>query len=146
MASRSDTETARDAELESLRGRIAALEEEVIERTARANAAVAAAEDRTYWLDRWRVDLNALMRRPGAGRVRALLRGLRLVYRKARELREELPGVTAAEREAAEPAAAGSSRGEMTASDFSRSVAPDRLAATPVTDVLLARAGGGVVE
>jgi SAM-dependent methyltransferase len=146
MASRSDTETGRDAEVESLRARIAALEEEVIERTARANAAVAAAEDRTYWLDRWRVDLNALMRRPGAGRVRALLRGLRLVYRKARELREELPGVTAAEREAAEPAAAGSSRGEMTASDFSRSVAPDRLAATPVTDVLLARAGGGVVE
>src|SRR3954447_13575246 len=118
MASRSDTETGRDAEVESLRARIAALEEEVIERTARANAAVAAAEDRAYWLDRWRVDLNALMRRPGAGRVRALLRGLRLVVRKAREVREELPGVTAAERHAAEPAAEGSSAGGLAASDF----------------------------
>src|SRR3954464_7108417 len=143
MASRSDTETGRDAEVESLRARIAALEEEVIERTARANAAVAAAEDRTYWLDRWRVDLNALMRRPGAGRVRALLRGLRLVYRKARELREELPGVTAAERQAGEPATSSSSEG-LAASDFSRSVVPDRLAATPVTDMLLERAGEGV--
>jgi SAM-dependent methyltransferase len=145
MAGRSDTETARDAELESLRARIAALEEEVIERTARANAAVAAAEDRAYWLDRWRVDLNALMRRPGAGRIRALLRGLRLVYRKARELREELPGATTAERLAAEPAASPSSGG-LAGSDFSRSVVPDRLAATPVTDVLLERAGEGVVE
>src|SRR3954467_11939892 len=137
MASRSDTETGRDAEVESLRARIAALEEEVIERTSRANAAVAAAEDRAYWLDRWRVDLNALMRRPAAGRVRALLRGLRLVYRKAREVRDELPRATAAEREAAEPAAAGTG---PAATDFSRSVPPDRLAATGVTDLLLARA------
>jgi SAM-dependent methyltransferase len=145
MASRSDTETGRDAELESLRARIAALEDEVIERTARANAAVAAAEDRAYWLDRWRVDLNALMRRPAAGRVRALLRGLRLVYRKLREVREELPGVTAAERQAAEPAASSSPEG-LAGSDFSRSVPPDRLASTAVTDMLLERAGDGVVE
>ena len=145
MASRSDTETGQDPELESLRARIAALEDEVIERTARANAAVAAAEDRAYWLDRWRVDLNALMRHPAAGRVRALLRGLRLVYRKVREVREELPGVTAAERQAAEPAASVSRKG-LAASDFSRSVPPDRLASTAVTDVLLERAGEGVVE
>ena len=38
---------------------------------ARANAAVAAAQERAYWLERWHLDLNALMRRPGAARVRA---------------------------------------------------------------------------
>src|SRR3954464_204242 len=131
MASKPDTETARYAELESLRARIAALEDEVIERTARANAAVAAAEDRSYWLDRWRVDLNALMRRPGAGRVRALLRGLRLVYPKVGEGGGGRPRGTAAERQPAEPATSSSSEG-LAASDFSRSVVPDRLAATPV--------------
>ena len=50
------------------------LEREQHERTARANAALAAAQDRTYWLDRWHVDLNALMRRPVAGGSRAALR------------------------------------------------------------------------
>jgi hypothetical protein len=50
-------------ELEALRARVAELEDELHERTARANAAVAAAQERSYWLDRFRVDLNALMRR-----------------------------------------------------------------------------------
>src|SRR3954468_14970624 len=92
------------SELETLRARIESLEQELIERTERANAAVAAAEDRVYWLDRWRGDLNKLMRHPAARRVQALLRGLRVVYRKAREVRDELPRATAAERQAAEPA------------------------------------------
>lgn len=86
MASRSDTETGRDAEVESLRARIAALEDEVIERTARANAAVAAAEDRAYWLDRWHLDLNALMRRPGAAQARGAIRAVRAVVRFLRRM------------------------------------------------------------
>jgi len=54
------------AELEQLRARVAELERELADRTARANAAVAAAQDRLYWVDRWRVDLDDLMqRRPG---------------------------------------------------------------------------------
>ena len=53
-------------ELEALRARVEELERELGERTARANAAVAAAQDRSYWLDRLRIDLNALMRRPAA--------------------------------------------------------------------------------
>jgi hypothetical protein len=51
-------------ELETLRARVDELERELNERTARANAAIAAAQDRSYWLDRFRVDLNTLMRRP----------------------------------------------------------------------------------
>jgi hypothetical protein len=63
------------------RDRLEALERERIEQAARTNAAVAAAQDRSYWLDRWNVDLNAVMRRRGAGEARAALRALRAVYR-----------------------------------------------------------------
>ena len=59
------------AELEALRARVAELERERAEQIARANAAVAAAQERAYWLDRWHVDLNALMERPGAAEFRA---------------------------------------------------------------------------
>jgi hypothetical protein len=74
--------TIRDAaELEQLRTRLDELERDAAERTARANAALAAAQDRSYWLDRWHLDLNALMRRPGASEARAALRALRAIYR-----------------------------------------------------------------
>ena len=64
-------ETAADqqAEIAALRARVAELERELAERTERANAAVAAAEDRLYWLDRWRVDLDAVMQRRAAQRL-----------------------------------------------------------------------------
>jgi hypothetical protein len=58
-----------------------AIERKHVEQLARAHAALAAAQDRSYWLDRWDVDLNALMRRPGARRLRALLRWLRELRR-----------------------------------------------------------------
>ena len=48
---------------------------------ARLHEALAAAQDRSYWLDRWQLDLNALMGRPGASELRAAIRALRSVYR-----------------------------------------------------------------
>jgi hypothetical protein len=141
MATPPDTREA--SELDSLRARIAALEDELAERSARANAAVAAAEDRAYWLDRWRVDLNRLMSHPAAGRARAALRGLRLVYRKAREVRQELPAVTAQEREAG--AALGGGGQALAGSDFARA-APEQLATSDVTDLLYARLPDGAVD
>ena len=48
---------------------------------ARAHEALAAAQDKSYWLDRWQLDLNALMRRRGASELRAALRATRAVYR-----------------------------------------------------------------
>lgn len=59
----------------------AEIERRHVDELARAHAALAAAQDRSYWLDRWGVDLNALMRRPAAGRVRAALRAVREVKR-----------------------------------------------------------------
>ncbi len=43
-------------------------------RSRAANAAVAAAQERAYWLDRWHLDLNALMARRGAAEFRAAVR------------------------------------------------------------------------
>jgi hypothetical protein len=74
-------------EVEALRRRVADLERELAERTARANDAVAAAQDRSYWLDRWGVDLNALMRKRGAAELRAAIRAARAVYRLLFDLR-----------------------------------------------------------
>ena len=65
------------AELEFLRRRVTELEDEHARQLARLNAALGAAQERLYWLDRWQVDLNALMARPGAEEVRALARAAR---------------------------------------------------------------------
>jgi len=78
------------AELERLRGRVAALEQELVEVQARANAAVAAAQERAYWLERWHIDLNALMRKPGAKEFRALLRMIRAAARRVKKLKRRL--------------------------------------------------------
>ena len=57
------------AELEALRARVAELERRARRAGRRANAAVAAAQERAYWLDRWHLDLNALMATRRAPRV-----------------------------------------------------------------------------
>jgi hypothetical protein len=80
------------AENERLRSRLAALEEELVEVQARANAAVAQWQERAYWLDRWHLDLNAAMRKPGVAPAIGALRGARGGYRRLkrawRRLRE----------------------------------------------------------
>jgi hypothetical protein len=86
------TEQQLQAEVERLRARVAALESELVEVQAHANDAVAEWQDRAYWLDRWHLDLNALMRRRGTARVRAALRAIRspvrLLRRALRAARE----------------------------------------------------------
>jgi hypothetical protein len=74
-----------DQELRALRARVEALEQERFEQARRANAAIAAAQERVYWLDRWQLDLNALMRRRGMAQLRELLRGARWLARRLRD-------------------------------------------------------------
>jgi hypothetical protein len=80
------------SEIERLRARVAALESELVEVQARANEQVAAWQERAYWLDRWHVDLNAVMRKPGASEFRALLRAARSVVWGLKRLKRRLSG------------------------------------------------------
>jgi seryl-tRNA synthetase len=66
-------------ELQRLRARVQALETELVEVQARANAVVGEWQERAYWLDRWHLDLNAIMRKPGAAEFRAAVRAVRSV-------------------------------------------------------------------
>ena len=75
---------------DDLRRRLEYLERERVEQVARANAALAAAQDRSYWLDRWGIDLNELMRRPGASELLTAMRALRLIARRVRDAAVQL--------------------------------------------------------
>jgi hypothetical protein len=66
------------AELERLHARIDELERERAELAARTAVLVARAQERTYWLDRWQLDLDALVRHP----LRELTAQLRRLARK----------------------------------------------------------------
>jgi hypothetical protein len=81
-----------EAENERLRARVGELEAELVEVQARANAAVAHWQERAYWLDRWHLDLNALMRRRGAAELRGLVRAVRSVLWAVRRARRRLRG------------------------------------------------------
>jgi hypothetical protein len=79
-AAEASTEQQLKAEIDRLRARVEALESELVEVQARANAAVAEWQERAYWLDRLHIDLNAVMRRPGANQLRLALKGVRTAY------------------------------------------------------------------
>lgn len=74
-------DTPEISEIEGLRVRVAELEAQLIETEEWANRMVGAAQERLYWLDRWHLDLNAVMRRESATRIRSALRAFRSVYR-----------------------------------------------------------------
>jgi hypothetical protein len=78
-------------EIARLRERVASLEAQLLETEAWANRVVAEAQDKTYWLDRWHLDLNALMRRRTVGRALAFADFLAFaIIRIARKLRRQL--------------------------------------------------------
>ena len=84
--------TTTDNEIEILRTRVAELERQLAEQAMRTNAAVAAAQERAYWLDRWHVDLNALMATRRGEQFRALMRAARAPIRRVRTLKRRLLG------------------------------------------------------
>jgi hypothetical protein len=78
------------SEVQQLRAQVAALEAELVEVQARTDAVVGEWQERAYWLDRWHLDLNALMRRPGAGELREVLRAVRAVMWRLKRLKRRL--------------------------------------------------------
>jgi hypothetical protein len=89
-AAETSSEQSLQAENELLRSRVAALEEELVEVQARTDAAVAQWQERAYWLDRWHLDLNALMRKRGAAELRAGVRAVRALIRAFRRAKRGL--------------------------------------------------------
>ena len=81
-----------EAENQRLRARVAALEEELVEVQSRTNAAIAKWQEQAYWLDRWHLDLNALMRRPGATELLGAVRAVRGVWWRVKLLKRRLLG------------------------------------------------------
>jgi hypothetical protein len=79
-------------EVVALRARLAALEAEHAEQIARLQAALARAQERAYWLDRWHVDLNRSMTTPWGRAARATVRVLRTPVRIATLVRRQLRG------------------------------------------------------
>lgn len=76
-------------EVEQLRAQVAALERELAEQAARANAVVAEAQRRTYWLDRLKLDLDVTL---GRAPVRLALLTALAAVRRARRLRGRIRG------------------------------------------------------
>jgi hypothetical protein len=91
-AAETSTEQQLQAELVRLRTRVDELEHELVEVQSRTNAVVAEWQDRAYWLERWHLDLNALMRKPGAAEFRALVRAVRAVVWAAKKAKRRLQG------------------------------------------------------
>jgi hypothetical protein len=91
-AAETSSEQQLQAELVRLRARVDELELELVEVQSRANAVVAEWQDRAYWLERWHLDLNALMRKPGAAEFRALVRAVRAVVWAAKKAKRRLQG------------------------------------------------------
>ena len=82
--SKDDAQADAERELRALRARLDALEREHAEEVARLHAAIARAQERAYWLDRWHLDLNHAMTTPWWRTARAVVRVIRAPIRVVR--------------------------------------------------------------
>jgi hypothetical protein len=131
--------------------RIAELEAELARQVARTNAAHAAAQDRLYWLDRWHIDLDALMRHRLAGNAVAALAVAKAAYDQGRGALRDIRRRAGKVRVAAEQKGRERSRLRTTdppeaAAEFERDLRKAGLADTPATDLLYERLLPGDVE
>jgi SAM-dependent methyltransferase len=131
--------TTEGTDADALRARVDVLEREHHERIARANEALAAAQDRSYWLERWGIDLNALMRRRGAAEFRAALRALRALFRMRHTVTGQLRSLPVRASIARQTVDQERETGAPRLERESRTLSPDPLPSAPVTDLLYER-------
>jgi len=110
-----------------------AAEREHTERLSQAHQAVARAQERSYWLDRWRIDLNALMQRPLAARLLGLLRTARIARATAIETKGKLS------RAHAQGETGPADLTDLPTDRFRRTFSPRPATTAPVTEALAAR-------
>lgn len=77
------------SEVVALRARVAELETELQAQSRRTALVIAEAQEKLYWLERWQIDLDKVMSKPGAiplldalKAVRGLLRRLKFLKRR----------------------------------------------------------------
>ncbi|HEY6761435.1 MAG TPA: hypothetical protein VI318_18190 [Baekduia sp.] len=80
------------AEITALRARVAELEDQLARKDAETAQLIASAQEKLYWLERWHVDLDRVMRKPGAIPLLDALRSLRRVTWEVRKLKRRLLG------------------------------------------------------
>lgn len=83
---------APDDEVLALRARVAELEAQLADQARATNELVARSQEKLYWLERWQVDLDAVMQKPGAEQLLELVKRLRSVVRLARRTKRRLSG------------------------------------------------------
>lgn len=82
----------KDVQIATLEARVLELEQELHDQAARTAAVVAESQEKLYWLERWHVDLDKVMARPGAVPALETLKRARSLVRSVRRLRRRLTG------------------------------------------------------
>jgi len=82
----------REAEIETLRRRVAELEHELADQARRSARIVAESQEKLYWLERFGVDLDRVMRKPGAGLALEAVRRARAIVWALKRFRRRLRG------------------------------------------------------
>lgn len=77
-------------EIAALRARVAELETQLAEQARATNALVARSQEKLYWLERWHVDLDRVMARPGAEQALEGVKKLRGIVRAVRRTKRRL--------------------------------------------------------
>ncbi len=80
------------AEVLVLRVRVQELEAQLAEQARATNEIVARSQEKLYWLERWHVDLDSVMRRPGAETALESSKKVRKVIRRARKTKRKYLG------------------------------------------------------
>ena len=83
---------ATEDEAAVLRARVTELEARIAEQARATNAIVARSQEKLYWLERWQVDLDALMTRPGAQQTLNAVKRMRAGVRAVRKAKRRLLG------------------------------------------------------
>jgi hypothetical protein len=79
-------------EVVALRARVLELEAQLAEQARATNEIVARSQEKLYWLERWHVDLDSVMRRPGAETTLESLKKVRALIRRARKAKRKYLG------------------------------------------------------
>jgi uncharacterized coiled-coil protein SlyX len=79
-------------EVQALRARVAELESQLAQQARATNEIVARSQEKLYWLERWHVDLDKVMTRPGAEQALETVKKLRGVVRAMRRTKRRIVG------------------------------------------------------